>query len=234
MNWTNWLIYEIIGSLSEEEKSDFASINTAMYSVAAVFSFKEGEEFLLQSTAKPEKKNEEPRWKQRLERKIMGLRKEADILNASLQSRIRRERADKFLKSVMKKYGMDGSRATTMKTLFAIKQKISVMGCRVRRYEKRLKAKAQNETFQKDKKAFYRSMFEDENKVGEPPSVEGIRKFWSEKIWGDANKYKGRPSWYEEVEKNYRNVKTQEWERITENEINNQLMKSMNLSLIHI
>ena len=75
---------------------------------------------------------------------------------------------------------------------------------------------------------FYRSIFEDSNKVETPPNVEEIRKFWSEKIWGDAEKYKGKPSWYKEVEKNYSNVKEQSWDGITENEINNQLMKSMN------
>ena len=79
----------------------------------------------------------------------MGSRKEADILSAFLQNRKRRERADKFLQSVMKKYRVDGSRAAILKALYDIKQKISVIGCNVRRYEKRLKAKSQNETFQR-------------------------------------------------------------------------------------
>ena len=82
--------------------------------------------------------------------------------------------------------------------------------------------------FQRDKKAFYRSVFEDANTVKEPPKEEEVREFWGGKIWGDADKYKGQPDWYKEIEKSYKNVKQQEWERITDNEIRSQLMRSMN------
>ena len=93
-----------------------------------------------------------------------------------------------------------------MKTLFLVKGKISTLGCKIRRYEKQRRSIEQNNTFQSDKKKFYRSLFEDENIVKEPPKEDEIRKFWSEKIWGDATKYNGQPKWYAEVEKNYKNI----------------------------
>ena len=228
LNWIDWLTFEIIESMSEPEKRDLACINSAMYSVAAVTSFKDGQEFRMEGAGKPTRKTEEPKWKKRLENKIMGLRKEADILSAYLENKIRREEAQNFLESVVRKYRIDGSRASIMKTLFLVKENISVFACRIRRYEKRLKSRIQNETFRKDKKAFYRSIFEDSNKVEVPPDTEDIRKFWSEKIWGNAEKYTEKPSWYQEVEKNYSKVKEQSWDGISKNEINNQLMKSMN------
>ena len=55
-----------------------------------------------------------------------------------------------------------------------------------------------------------------------------MREFWGGKIWGDADKYKGQADWYKEIEKSYKIVKQQEWERITDNEIRSQLMRSMN------
>ena len=61
-----------------------------------------------------------------------------------------------------------------------------------------------------------------------PPSAEDIRKFWSEKIWGDATKYTEKPKWFPEVEKNYKNIKEQDWTGISSEEVSTQLSKSMN------
>ena len=74
-------------------------------------------------------------------------------------------------------------------------------------------------------------MFEDENKVEEPPIAEDIRKFWSEKIWGDANKYKGPKGDQAGVRRSRKTTEMSKFrsgKKISENEINNQLAKSMN------
>ena len=62
LNWIDWLTFEIIESMSEVEKCDLAYVNSAMYSVAAVVSFKEGQEFVLEGAGKPMREKEEPKW----------------------------------------------------------------------------------------------------------------------------------------------------------------------------
>ena len=224
----NWLAFELLESLGDKEKSDLACINSILYSVAAVMSFKEGQEFTLDGMKKIEKGREVPKWKQRLEKQIGWLRKEADILKALLENKVKNVKASEFAKKVLMKYRVDGSRAAIMKLVFIVKEKISILGCKVRRYEKRIRSKTQNETFQKDKKVFYRSIFEEENAVKEPPCAEDIREFWGNRIWGDSGKYSGQPSWFEEVKKSYKNVNEQIWTGVTDDEVKTQLSRSMN------
>ena len=50
-----------------------------------------------------------------------------------------------------------------------------------------------------------------------------IRDFWEGQIWGDADKYAGGAEWLEELKKNYRNVKEQQWTGISEIDVKNQL-----------
>ena len=80
----------------------------------------------------------------------------------------------------------------------------------------------------KDKKRFFRSIFEAGQKVVNPPKPDEIRQFWEGKIWGDATKYKDRPCWQDKVEKTCRNVKQQEWVPFNKSDISNQLSKAMN------
>ena len=54
-----------------------------------------------------------------------------------------------------------------------------------------------------------------------------MRKFQSEKIWGDATKYNEKPKWFPEIEKNYKSIKEQIWAEISKEEISAQLSKSM-------
>ena len=128
----------------------------------------------------------------------------------------------------MRKYRIDGSKPAAEACLFRIKNKISAIAGKLQNFETSNKAREQNEQFTRDKKQFFRSLFEDSQKVKEPPKKEDIREFWEGKIWGDSNKYAGKPAWLDEVEKKYRNVKEQDWEQITEANIRNQLGKSMN------
>ena len=89
VEWMNWLAFELLESLGDKEKSDLAGINSILYSVAAVMSFKEGQEFTLDGMKKIEKGREVPKWKQRLEKQIGWLRKEADILKALLENKVK-------------------------------------------------------------------------------------------------------------------------------------------------
>ena len=63
--------------MNDGQKGSLDFINTAMYSVAAVLTFREGNEFCSGNSTKFEKN--EPKWKRRLNDQILTLRKEADI-----------------------------------------------------------------------------------------------------------------------------------------------------------
>ena len=75
---------------------------------AAVFTFREGEE--CGNGSNEWRPKAEPRWKIRLDRQILTLRREADIIKAWLDGKIRRERASNHLTKVFNKYGVDGSK----------------------------------------------------------------------------------------------------------------------------
>ena len=230
LNYSDWLAHDLMLCLDASENDDLSIVNTVIYTVAAVVSCKEGEEFAARADMSNLRKKvaRAPVWKVRIERKIQLLRREADILKASLDRRVRRGEAVAFLNDVMKKYLVDGSRDGIAACLFKIKNKISAMAGKIRSYELKRKAKEQNELFRKDKKRFYRSVFEDSKAIADPPSCHDIREFWEERIWGDADKYGGDAEWLEELKKNYRNVKEQEWGGIQQEDISSQLAKSMN------
>ena len=125
-----------------------------IYTVAAVVSYKEGQEFSACSDESnlSKKVAKDPVWKVRIEKKIQLLRKEADILKAHLDSRVSRGETVAFLNCVMRKYQVDGSKDGVTACLFKIKNKISAMACKIKSYELKRKAKEQNDLFWKDKK----------------------------------------------------------------------------------
>ena len=225
--WIDWVTYEIISSLSKNERIDIGCLNTAIYAVAIVFSFKEGEEFCVSGNDAAKASRGEPKWKVRLENKIMHLRREADIISAQLAGRVRKSSALKALEKVCKRYKVSGSKVELEKTLFSIKNQISSIASKIRRYQARNKAKYQNDLFFNDKKRLYRSIFEESVSVSEPPSSEEVREFWANEIWGQTCGFSADAEWLEEVKKNYRSIEEQRWVPISHNEVTSQLMKQM-------
>ena len=75
-----WLAYDLMATVGPGESDDLSIINSVIYTVAAVFVFKEGQEFSVGDRGANEsgRKSHEPMWKTRIVRKIQVLRKEAD------------------------------------------------------------------------------------------------------------------------------------------------------------
>ena len=88
------------------------------------------------------------------------MRNEANILKALLDGNIGRDKASQKLGKILKKYALDGSRKAIEACFFKIKNKISAISGKIKRYKTAIKAKEQNELFMKDKKKFFRSIFE--------------------------------------------------------------------------
>ena len=110
LNEMEWLAYDLMSTVGPGENDDLFMINTIIYTVAAVLVFKEGQEFSAgESGANVSGRViREPMWKSRITRKILVLRKEADILKASLDNKLRQGEAPAYFNSVMKKYCEDG------------------------------------------------------------------------------------------------------------------------------
>ena len=230
VKWIDWATYELLSELNDIESSDISVLNTVLYVVAAVFTFREGQELCVAGNVSIPKKNNDklPAWKERLQGKVSNLRKEADILKASLDERLKKSEAIRYRDSVYKKYAVDGSRKSVEKLLFKLKSSISAIAAKIRRYEIRNKSKEQNECFIKDKKKFYRSIFEEGSSVSEVPKEEDIRRFWEDQIWGDSELYTKEPEWIDDIRKSCKLVPEQEWADISAKDLADQMAGQMN------
>ena len=206
--------------------------NTILYSVATVFTNKEGEELmgLHQANNGREKgEKQQPPWRARLERTITNLRKEVDILNEFANGKLKKNKGLKFAQAIMKKYGNNGSKRDMAKLVFNLKNKISVATMRLRRYDTQVLSRKQNNTFNTNRKQFYRDIgSEGDIKVTTPPQESDLREFWGGQIWGQSNLYNPSAEWIPEWKKAYVDVKEQEWCDISVSELKNQLGRSMN------
>ena len=70
----------------------------------------------------------------------------------------------------MKRYRINGDKDSINKAIFILKNKISAVAIKLRRYVTQEKSKKQNETFKKDRKQFYRDIEPNEkNNIPSPP-----------------------------------------------------------------
>ena len=230
LGWMDKIFAKIVKTLNDEERTNLSLINTLLYVVAVVFTYKEGQEFACKPDV-PAKKRDvcaDPPWKVRLDKKLLSLRKEVDILQADQNSRLRQANAILFRDSVYKKYRIDGSRGSVAKVVFMLKNQITATAAKIRRYQKNMKAKHQNELFAKNKKKLYRSIFDQSESVSDPPSEAEVRQFWENEIWGESNLYSGPPPWLDEVKKACKGVCAQKWEGLSGSDVTNQLASQLN------
>ena len=119
--------------------------------------------------------NKKPCWKEKIEKEINELRGEVSILDELIRGVKVKSR---ILNRMKKKYKMKNFEdlATLKETL---KENIQLKTQRMRRYDKRSKFCRQNNTFNMDKKKFYRELGKTQVPVEIPPSKEEVEKFWT-------------------------------------------------------
>ena len=229
--WYNRIVFEVINSQGRNAKESITLLNTAIYASAAVFTFRDGDELKSndrETGARNKIPKEEPMWLIRLQKKILTLRKEADILNAHLSNKIKKESAKDYLRQVCKKYSVNGTKAEIKSKLFAVKNQISLTANKIRRYKVQMRAHEQNALFSKDKKAFYRELNGKKIKVENIPKEEEIKAFWQDEIWGKQNGHNQEAEWIKEMKENYKVVPEQEWKEINEYDVTMQIAKQAN------
>ena len=103
-------------------------------------------------------------------------------------------------------------------------QKLQVKAQRLRRYEKRSRFFRQNKIYETDANKFYSEISKSSISVKKIPLEEEVQEFWS-KIWGNEKSYK-KTAWLNDLERSTNNIRKQEWENITVEEISEALKKS--------
>ena len=178
---------------------------------------------------KPRTAPSEPAWKQRLSRNVDKMRKEIDILNGFVSGKLKRRAGMKYAQAVMKKYHTNGDKKEIVKLIFILKNKVSVVTTKLRRYLTQEKSKRQNDMFDKNRKQFYRDI-ETEAKfaIPTPPSEDDLREFWGIRIFGQADLYNPDAEWIPQWRSEYDGVSEQEWSDLNAHDLANQLGRQLN------
>jgi hypothetical protein len=171
-----------------------------------------------------------PRWERRLQLKIERLRKYigkvTQYVNGNKSKRIAKE-----VEAIMKNHRIHTIReepnAKAMQCLDTLKQKLSVVATRMKRYKESNKRKRDNAVFEKEGKNFYRKMSESNNTRSTIyPTHEQIETFWKNQLSIPLRSQNQSCLEYE----NERMIGFQEmqYEEISTNEISNIIRKLHN------
>ena len=106
-----------------------------------------------------------------------------------------------------------------------LKQKIQLKAQRMRRYEEGTKFYRQNNTFETDKKKFYRELVKSQVNIEKPSSNEKVETFWSN-IWGTEKDYNEEAEWLKREEERCEGLEQQEWDEIKVDEVKEVLGKA--------
>ncbi|XP_030745482.1 uncharacterized protein LOC115874472 [Sitophilus oryzae] len=163
------------------------------------------------------KTDSNPPWKRRLESKIMKLREVIGPINSYAQnpagSSVRlRHRVNNMAKAHDLNINEPAYQQNLRTLLENLKQKISALGAKLRRYNKRVKRYKQNRDFQLNQKLFYRNLATDSQQQQEkPPEKAHMMEYWSE-IWSQEENHNKDAYWLRNEEQ--RNQGIPEMERI--------------------
>ena len=120
----------------------------------------------------------EPMWKRRLQNKIKELRKDLSQLEASKDKGASNSRHWERLE---RKYSIRVKRLNVV--VEELKQRITAIAAKVRRYQGRVDSYRQNRLFEKNQKQFYRELDQEEERCDDDqPVAEESKQFWGN-IW---------------------------------------------------
>ena len=145
----------------------------------------------------------EPMWKRRLQNKIKELRKDLSQLEASKDKGISNFRHWERLE---RKYSI---RVKRMNVIEELKQRITAIAAKVRRYQGRIDSYRQNRLFENNQRQFYRELDQEEERCDDDqPVAEESKQFWGN-MWSLSADHKKDAKWLEDLRSEV-NVKKQE------------------------
>ena len=144
----------------------------------------------------------EPMWKRRLQNKIKELRKDLNRLEASKDKGVSNSRHWERLE---RKYSIRVLNVVVEE----LKQRITAIAAKVRRYQGRVDSYRQNRLFENNQRQFYRELDEEEERCDDDqPVTEESRQFWGN-IWSKSADLKKDAKWLQDLQSEV-NVKKQE------------------------
>ncbi|XP_045474950.1 uncharacterized protein LOC123680878 [Harmonia axyridis] len=189
------------------------------------------------SVSKSQKKPQQhkPPWEERLEQKINILRKEIGAFHAYLREKEASKKVKKKVQNYTKKLNMYESdpqykdKVTTH--LETLKQKISTLGSRLRRYHKRTQRYRQNNQFTSNQKSFFRDLQKQQNHQANLLSPryepEKFVRHWS-KIWSEEKSHNSKANWIEGEKKEHYNLAEMPSIIVTEDEVTATIKRMKN------
>ena len=127
----------------------------------------------------------EPMWKRRLQSKIKELRKDLSQLETSKDKDISNFRHWERLE---RKYSIRVNRLNVV--IEELKQTITAIAAKVRRYQGRVDSNRQNSLFENNQRQFYRELDQEEERCDDDqPVAEELKQFWVN-IWSQSADHK--------------------------------------------
>ena len=145
----------------------------------------------------------EPMWKRWLQNKIKELRKDLSQLKAWKDKGISNFRHWERLE---RKYSIRVKRLNV--SVEELKQRITAIAAKVRRYQGRVDSYRQNRLFEKSQMQLYRELDEEEERYDDQPVPEESKQFWGN-IWSQSADHKEDAKWLQDLQSEV-NVKKQE------------------------
>ena len=147
-------------------------------------------------------------WKRRLQNKMKELRKDVSQLEASKDKDISNFRHQERLE---RKYSIRVKRLNVV--IKELKQRITAIAAKLRRYQGRIDSYRQNRLFENNKIQFYRELDQEERCDDDQPVAEESKQFWGH-IWSQSADHKKDAKWLKDLQSEV-NVKKQEKINIT-------------------
>ena len=136
----------------------------------------------------------EPMWKRRLQNKIKELRKDLSQLEASKDKGVSNSRHWERLE---RKYSIRVKRLNVV--VEELKQRITAIAAKVRRYQGRVDIYRQNRLFQNNQRQFYSELDQEEERCDDDqPVAEELKQFWGN-IWSQSADDKKDAKWLQDL-----------------------------------
>ena len=152
----------------------------------------------------------EPMWKRRLQNKIKELRKDLSQLEASKDKDISNFRHWERLE---RKYSIRVKRMNVV--IGELKQRITAIAAKVRRYQGRVHSYRQNRLFENNQRQFCREIDQEEGRCADDQHVAEESKYFWGNIWSQSAHHKKNAKWSQDLRSEV-NVKKQEKIDITQ------------------
>lgn len=173
-----------------------------------------------------------PPWKDRLEKKIIGIRKKVGVLHTYMTSENPSARVSKTVRKISSEFRLKRKDPSFMDKLAVVldnlKQKIKAFGHRIRRYNERTKRHKNNKIFFQNQSQFFRDLEKTENEGDNRVDSKTAHKFWSD-VWAGGAAHDDKAYWIEEARSQIPSIEMDEL-RISEADIKEALKGSNNWS----